>query len=133
MNTIGHEAIANQRHTVGFSILSQQIEIDHTIGVGVEDKSSPIPTLCDMVRYINGNNPRQAATPETLSESVPSVPGFPPGVAPRTLRTLPVLVIEVGERGPRPKGDLLAVPVDAAFGRGRAVGDHRPVEILRPA
>jgi hypothetical protein len=79
VNMIGHEAVANQRHTVELSILSQQIEIDHAISVGVQDKSSPIPTLCDMVRYINGNDPSQACHASDIirKRSVcPQVSGF---------------------------------------------------------
>jgi hypothetical protein len=94
VNMIGHEAVANQRHTVELSILSQQIEIDHAISVGVQDKSSPIPTLCDMVRYINGNDPSQACHASDIirKRSVcPQVspPGFPPRFPPGFLRFPP--------------------------------------------
>jgi hypothetical protein len=70
VDMVGHQAIANQRHPMEFNVLEQQIEINHAISIDVQDKSPRIPTLRDMVRYINGNDASQTCHGLTLPENV---------------------------------------------------------------
>jgi hypothetical protein len=42
-------------------ILSQQVEVHPTVGIGVQNKLPRIPTLGYVVRNINGNHARQSS------------------------------------------------------------------------
>jgi hypothetical protein len=57
VDMIGHEAIANQRHSVQRNVLPQQIEVDRTISIGIQHETSPVSTLGQMVWNISGDNP----------------------------------------------------------------------------
>src|ERR1700733_11345789 len=57
VDMIGHEAIADQRHSVEPNVFPQQIEIDRTISIGIQHESLRVSTLGQMVWNISGDNP----------------------------------------------------------------------------
>ena len=61
VNVIRHEAIADQGELMQGGIVSEQVKIDDPLGVGSEDNLSSIATLCNVVRYINGNHASQTS------------------------------------------------------------------------
>ncbi len=61
VNVIRHEAIADEGELVQSSIVSEQVKINKALGVGSEDELPGVPTLCNVVRYINGNHASQTS------------------------------------------------------------------------
>ena len=56
VDMVRHEAISNEGDAVEDDVLAQQIEVDCSIGVALQDEATPIPTLRHMVWYVNGNH-----------------------------------------------------------------------------
>jgi hypothetical protein len=44
-----------------FGVLAQQVEVDCSIGVAVQDEAPPVPTLRHMVWYVNGNHTSESS------------------------------------------------------------------------
>ena len=63
VDMVRHEAISNEGDAVEDDVLAQQIEVDCSIGVALQDEATPIPTLRHMVWYVNGNHTSESATP----------------------------------------------------------------------
>jgi hypothetical protein len=57
MDMIGHETITNHGHSVELNILPQQVKVDRTVSITIQDEASSVPTLRQMVWNISGNNP----------------------------------------------------------------------------
>jgi hypothetical protein len=55
VDMVRHEAISNEGDAVEDDVLAQQLEVDCSIGVAVQDEAPPVPTLRHMVWYVNGN------------------------------------------------------------------------------
>jgi len=55
MNVVRHQAIAEKRQRVQLHGLTQQIHIDHPLGIRVEDELPRVRALRDMMGYINSN------------------------------------------------------------------------------
>jgi hypothetical protein len=49
MDMIGHETITNHGHPVGLNILAQQVKVDRTVSITIQDEASSVPTLRQMV------------------------------------------------------------------------------------
>ena len=123
VNMVGHQAIANQRHTVEFNVLSQQIEMNHAISVEVQDKSPRIPTLRHMVRNINRHDPSQARHGSHAIRKRSVCPRIPPAfpsphspVPAFPIPAFPIQPIRLPQAArPRPEGRpavvIVAVPV----------------------
>lgn len=56
MNVVRHQAIAEKRERVQLHGLTQQIHVDHPLGIRVEDVPPRVRALRDVVRNINSNN-----------------------------------------------------------------------------
>ena len=59
MYMVGYQTIPNQRTLVKPRVPSQQIQIDEPIGIGVENRTLRISTLCDVVRDTFSNDARE--------------------------------------------------------------------------
>jgi hypothetical protein len=68
MDVIGHEAVTNQRYSVKLNVFPQQGEVGRTIRIAIKDEAPTVPTLCQVVWHINGNNPSESSHgKETIS------------------------------------------------------------------
>ena len=56
VNVVRHQAIAEQRERVQLHGLTQQIHIDHPLGIRAEDELPRVRALRNVVRNINSNN-----------------------------------------------------------------------------
>jgi hypothetical protein len=61
VDTVRHEAISNEGDAVEDDVLAQQVELDCSIGVAVQDEAPPVPTLRHMVWYVNGNHTSESS------------------------------------------------------------------------
>ena len=61
MGMVRHEAISNEGDAVEDDVLAQQLEVDCSIGVAVQDEVPPVPTLRYMVWYVNGNHTSESS------------------------------------------------------------------------
>jgi len=48
--------IAPPLHGAAFAILTQQMQVDHTVLLGMEDGSSPVASLCHVMRQSDHNH-----------------------------------------------------------------------------
>ena len=55
---IGHQAVTHQRELVERHILMQQAQVDQPLGVVVQNETTPIAPLGDVVRNVYGDYPR---------------------------------------------------------------------------
>jgi len=58
MDVVGHQAVADERKVIDLSVARQQFEVNTTILVCGQDALPRIPTLRDVVRYVNGYDAR---------------------------------------------------------------------------
>jgi hypothetical protein len=63
MNVIRHQTVADQCQAVQLNALSQQIEIDRSIGIGIKNELSCIASLSYVVWHANGNHTGQTRHP----------------------------------------------------------------------
>ncbi len=52
VDMVRHEAMSNEGDAVEDDVLAQQLEVDCSVGVAVEDEAPPVPTLRHMVWYV---------------------------------------------------------------------------------
>jgi hypothetical protein len=68
MDMIGHQAVTDQRHSVNFNVFPQRRQVGRTIRIAIQDEAPVVPTLGQVVWYINGNYPSQSShSNETIS------------------------------------------------------------------
>ena len=88
MNMIRHETIAQQREMMEVRITPQQIEIHCPVGVVGENELPGIPTLGNVMGYVDNDDTSQASHIRQSSRKRPVCPrvspgfpspGFPPG------------------------------------------------------
>jgi hypothetical protein len=83
VHMIGHKTEAEQRRFVKLHVMPEKFEIDKSFAVGSKKELARVAALCDVVRNINDSDTGKTSYQwETISENVPSVPGFP-RVSPR--------------------------------------------------
>jgi hypothetical protein len=56
MDVVGHEAIAKQREAMNATPPAQKVEVDEAVGSGLEDDSTAIASLGDVVRRTDCND-----------------------------------------------------------------------------
>ena len=61
MDVIRHQAIANQGKFMQLRMAPQQVQIDHAVGIGVEDVLPRVPTLRYMMRNVHGDHASQSS------------------------------------------------------------------------
>jgi len=69
VHMIGHETVAQQRKFVQPKLGSQQVEVDETLVVGIQDRAAGIAALGYVVWYGYWNDTRETRHPCTVSES----------------------------------------------------------------
>ena len=68
MNMVGHQAISDERYSVEVHVLVQELKVNRSIGVAVQDEAPVVPTLGQVVWHINGNYPSESShSKETIS------------------------------------------------------------------
>jgi hypothetical protein len=60
VNMVGHQTIAKQRNTMLFKVLPQQVQIDLSVRLAVQDVPSGIAALGHVVRNIDCYYPRKS-------------------------------------------------------------------------
>jgi len=55
MDMIAHQAIAPPAHGVPLPVFAQQLQVNRTIFVGMENGSPPIASLCHVMRQSHAN------------------------------------------------------------------------------
>jgi len=58
---VGHEAISDECHSVEVDVLPQQLKVDRSMGIAIQDEAPPVPTLRHMVWDINGNHTSESS------------------------------------------------------------------------
>jgi hypothetical protein len=48
--------MSDEGDAVENDVLAQQLKVDRSIGVAIQDEAPPVPTLRQMVWYVNGNH-----------------------------------------------------------------------------
>jgi hypothetical protein len=61
VDMVGHEAISDECHSVEVYVLPQQLKLDPSIGIAIQDEAPPVPTLRHMVWDINGNHTSESS------------------------------------------------------------------------
>ena len=73
MHMIGHEAVAQQRKTIEFGVLPEQLQIGDTVGVIGQDYLPRVATLRNMMGDVNDHDARQAGHVRKPSRSEATV------------------------------------------------------------
>jgi hypothetical protein len=61
VDMVRHEAVSNEGDAVEDDVLVQQLEVDCSIGVAVQDEAKTVPTLRHMVWHVNGNHTSESS------------------------------------------------------------------------
>ena len=61
MDMVGHEAISDECHSVEVYVLPQQLKLDPSIGIAIQDEAPVVSTLGQVVWHINGNYPSESS------------------------------------------------------------------------
>ena len=61
MDMVGHEAISDERHSVDVHILLQQLKVNRSIGIAVQDEAPPVAALRDMMWDIHCDHSVESA------------------------------------------------------------------------
>ena len=58
---VGHQAISDERHSVGVHILVQELKVNRSIGIAVKDETPPVAALRDMMWDIHCDHSVESA------------------------------------------------------------------------
>ena len=61
MNMVGHQAISDERHSVEVHILVQELKVNRSIGIAVQDEAPPVAALREMVWDIHCDHSIESA------------------------------------------------------------------------
>ena len=61
MNVVGHQAISDERYSVDVHILLQQLKVNRSIGIAVQDEAPPVAALRDMMWDIHCDHSVESA------------------------------------------------------------------------
>jgi hypothetical protein len=60
MNMIAHQTMAPPANGVALAILAQQLQVNGTVFLWVENGSTPVPPLSNVMRQSHGNHTRDS-------------------------------------------------------------------------
>ena len=68
MDVIGHQAVAEQRHAIEFTVPPQQFQVRGARGVIIENHLLRVTALRNMMRDVNHHDPRKSSHDRKVSE-----------------------------------------------------------------
>jgi hypothetical protein len=61
VNVVGHQAVSDERYSLDVHILLQQLKVNRSIGIAVQDEAPPVAALRDMVWDIHCDHSVESA------------------------------------------------------------------------
>jgi hypothetical protein len=61
VNMVGHQAISDERYSVEVHILVQELKVNRSVGIAVQDEAPPVAALRDMVWDIHCDHSIESA------------------------------------------------------------------------